>query len=195
MVSHRKRIAFDNDDVIAAFVEHLLAFHNAKYGTQVQRADMRQFFLHDVMGLERAEWLRRIDEYYSSEQHTAMLPIDGAVDALRALAHDHELVVITARPKHVEHITHAWFERHLPGVISSVYHVGTHNRHEEKAKLCRELAVDFFVDDNEETVRLCLAHGVRAVLFDAPWNASCTDAPRARTWPELVALIRELEER
>lgn len=114
--------------------------------------------------------------------------VAGSVVGMRELAKDHDLIVITHRPKSAVNDTLAWLafqQWKLAGV-----HILTEQQPKSSVRDC-----DIYVDDKPENVDdLWLNTDAQLVcLFDQPWNQSYKDGAvmRVKNWPELIERINE----
>ena len=60
-----------------------------------------------------------------------------------------------------------------------------------KGQLCKDLEIDFFIDDSITNVQNTHEAGVTTFLFDAPWNRDFvhTDIVRVRSWKEIEEIL------
>jgi len=129
--------------------------------------------------------------------------VSEAVEVLNKLKPDYELIVATARRSAEHMLTRDWIKKHYPAVFKDVHFAGIwdeiteHSPKKTKARLCRELGVDYLIDDQ---VKHCIGAsgvGVKALLYgDYPWNNN-TDLPdeidRVLNWKEIDYYFAGLE--
>ncbi len=191
--THMKKkliIGIDFDDVIMDLSNHLLDFFNTKFKTNFVRADIKDFFMGVLWNLDREEEEKIIMEFCLSERHKNTLPVSGAIEAIRKLAADHELHIITAREEARKGVTLEWIDMHIPTVITSITfasHIDVvHSR--KKSEICKELNVDCFIDDSLKNVLDVSTVVDRVFLLDTPWNQG--DLPgnieRIFSWEEII---------
>lgn len=186
-------IGFDFDDVLVDTNTALQQFHNRRYGTSLTRADVITYSLDFLWGCSHKEMTRRIDEFFDSPEHEMILPVRGALEAVRELQSKSTIVVITSRALSKAPRTRACVMRHFPSLADSM-HFARSDAHREgektKGQLCRELGVQVFVDDATH-----LAEGVapfvnKSLLFDAPWNRRAVlcrpNMRRVHSWNEIL---------
>jgi 5'-nucleotidase len=172
----RLRIAIDMDEVIVdALGEHLRRY-NAAFGARVSPADLRGRSLDDVVPADRVDATRRLlDESFFE----TLGPIDGAIEAIRELHRNHEIVIATAAMEVPVSFAakFRWLQRHLPFVPPS--HI----------VFCGDKAVidaDVLIDDS---ARHFARFKGRPLLFSAPHNASETRYERVGSWREVLDVL------
>jgi len=117
--------------------------------------------------------------------HVAGLdPVEGAPEAMRALAGTHEVVVATHRRSSLYPATAAWLREHDTPYHAFATHLGGG----------KELVgADVLIDDRPNNVRTFAAHGGRGILFRQPWNAGAElngkDVTVADGWDAVVDLL------
>lgn len=104
--------------------------------------------------------------------------VTGAILGVRELAKDHELIVVTSRPRIAIRDTLAWLSYvELPFSGIHILSAG-----ESKATI----GADCLVDDYAENVESFTKIGRVGILFDRPWNQSIDEASigayRAQGW-------------
>jgi uncharacterized HAD superfamily protein len=193
---NQKVIGFDLDDVLLNFNEALAIYHNRNYGTNYERKDVSSFFLEKTWGCTREEAVNRIMDFYESPEHWGAKPVVGAVEAVRQLAQDHKLYIITSKPETLRERTLEWINTHFPGVFEDIHftnHFNGDGIRRTKGEVCLELGVEVFVDDAPHYLESIVSHGVPALLFDTPWNQEYMDpkVTRVYSWEEIVEKISQ----
>src|SRR5258708_3840928 len=108
-------IGIDLDDVLLNFNDGLYEYRNSIHGSSYTRKDATSFALEDVWGCTRDEAVKTVLDYYLTEKHINSLPIAGAPEAVKELAKNNSLVLITAKPEHLREITTRWLDKHYQG--------------------------------------------------------------------------------
>jgi 5'(3')-deoxyribonucleotidase len=108
-----------------------------------------------------------------------LTPIDGALEAIRALHAHHEIVIATAAMEVPVSFAakYRWLQAHMPFIPAS--HI----------VFCGDKAVidaDVLIDDSP---RHFARFKGRALLFSAPHNARETRYERVNTWREVLDLL------
>lgn len=195
-------IGVDLDDVLADHMSALVAFHNKTYGTSLIAEDFRTFRLWETWGGTRAEAVRKVHDFYATDDFRRTQPVPGAIEGIETLRRAHELTVITGRTESVAEPTREWIDRHFLGKFSGVHftnHYALNGRPEQsKAAVCTALGAQVLIEDALDHVPACLQCGIRVLLFDRPWNRSgvppATEqhVTRVSSWPEVVATVDAL---
>lgn len=190
------KIAFDLDDVLADTTNAVLKFHNDTYGTALIRDDFIHYDWSHVFKCTREETYQKFLKFIESAYYDALPPIGGAIDFIRQLQGQHELVVITSRQRELEERTHQWIRRHFPDVFAAVYvtnhpHWARTGVPKTKRQVCDEIQVDVLIEDNLDYAKECVTETRRIFLLNAPWNQG--EAPlhvhRVGDWPEILPLL------
>lgn len=189
-----KIIGIDLDDVLLNFYAPFIEYHNMKHGTNLTRDHITSFYLEDIIGGTREEMTKKIYEFYFSEQHENSLPVEGAQEAIKYLAEQYTLVIVTAKPEDVKEKTLLWLERHYPNTFDQVYFTGQHHgngKKKSKVEICKEIGIEIFIDDHIDNAKNISKEGIPVLLLDAPWNQEEVPYPivRVRTWKEIVDQI------
>lgn len=142
MSCKKRRIGVDCDDVVIDFNEGLAKYHNKRYGTTYGRKDITSYELEgNLWDCDLDEAIQRIHDFYHSEEHTALLPTQGAVKALNRLKKSYSLILITSRPESVRALTSKLLEKHFPLIFDDAHFLGCYHKSESrgqtKAEVCK----------------------------------------------------------
>ncbi len=179
---------FDFDDVLFDTNRAICRWHNARFNTQFTRDDIKSYHLYELWGVSREEGIRRVFEFYHSEEHMETELMPGVARALPRLLERDELFIISARPNGVLGHTQELMGRHFPELVDRLYLTNRFGAGPEidKSELCKRFDLESFVDDaphHDEDVAKVVR---QPVLFETPWNRSyaATLPPhrRARSW-------------
>ncbi|MFA5997137.1 MAG: hypothetical protein WC791_01455 [Candidatus Paceibacterota bacterium] len=194
-MKNAKVIGIDFDDVIVSTNEAMALWHNRVYGTAYERKDIFTYSIEKIWGCSLDEANKRIDNFFSSDEHTSTKLINAAVDSLRMLkGKDKELHIITARRKEFSPITLLLAQKHIPFLLDSFHFpngsvykgIPTKRR---KAELCLDLGIEVFIDDHLDYAFDIAATGTPVLLLDAPWNQTAElpkNVTRVYSWEEIV---------
>lgn len=190
-MSSKPVIAVDIDDVLALSVDKFIEWSNSRFGTTIKFDE----YVEDwslLWGINQAETTKRVNQMYKEGIPAKCSRVNEAVEVLNKLKPDYELIVATARRKAEHMLTRNWIKEHYPTVFKDVHFAGIwdeiteHSPKKTKARLCRELEVDYLIDDQ---VKHCVGAsnvGVKALLYgDYPWNISVNlpeDIERVFNW-------------
>ncbi len=193
-----KIIGFDLDDVLLNFNDNLYLYHNNVYGTNYKRKYITSHNLSLIWQCTQKEATKKLDDFYYSQPHFDALPVEGAVEGVKALDKNHRLFIVTSRPKEIREMTLRWLDLHFPNMFNDVYFInhfqGT-GKKRTKGEICRELGVQVFVDDVLEYAQTISDAGIPVLLYDTPWNQGETGSlmTRVYSWPEIVSKLNSDE--
>lgn len=190
-------IGFDLDDVLLDFRETLHVYHNNNYGTNYKREQFKEA-LEEMWNCTIEESKKRVFNFYQSSEHRNAEPINGAVEKIKKLKQHHILHVVTARPEELKNITLEWLDKYFPQTFDGIHFTNQYQYHEKgpirtKGEVCKELGIEFFVDDSLCNVNDIANFGIPALLFDGPWNQGEVKPPirRVYSWDEIVEILLE----
>ena len=186
------RIGVDLDDVTIDFINPLLRFHNETAKKVISYQDVFTYTLEKVWGGTRQEAIDKIRAFYISDNFDQLKPIDGAVESLLDLSQKHDITFITAIHNESREKTQRWLERTLPFLKAPVFYIGEYNNNDErkvsKAEVCLREGIELIIEDNGKYATDCIQKGVRAYLFNRPWNTKFLDPRlvRVNAWREVL---------
>ena len=102
-------------------------------------------------------WFRENPDVYLKAR-----PVKGAVDGLKRLMQDFDIVYITRRPAEAFRQTKRWLRDHgidFPVIVT-----------EDKGKAAKELGVTLAVDDSPEDIRSYKVAGIPCYVVPKPYN-------------------------
>jgi len=178
-----KKIGFDLDDVIADCIPSLLEFYNRRYEKNLKFENIKSYNLwENGMGKTREDSVRIVDEF--SEEEIPRIPlIKGAKEAIESL--DGKIWIITSRHVKYKKATYDFVKKYFP--MAEVIHSGDfHGNGIKKQEICKQIGIEFFVDDNYDYAFDCAKNGVNAFLFDKPWNWGKNGLRRVKNWGEIL---------
>lgn len=189
-------IAVDADDVLFDENNAIRLFHNERFGTNHQPADYSVdgewgFFWEPIWQTERAETIRRYEEFIEYKLSNNLPPLPGALKVLLQLKDNFELVVVTARDERSVRMTHDALSEHYPQIFKGVHFVPLWGggAGATKAVICSEIGASYLIDDSFENCALAAEAGVTALLFGGyGWNRSkplSAGIVRLNSWPEV----------
>jgi len=192
--SIKKVIAVDADEILAAFLDHFLFFHNTRYKTNLGKNDIFSFRMEELFGINEEEVLRRIDEYYAARLILDIVPVEGAIEGVNALLDKgYELQIVTARPPSYKHLTVEWVERHFPKKFNQIHFAfNPFNKNSErltKAQVCKQIGAEVLIDDSIVNARDCAENGITVYLMHTNWNKDehlPANIIRVESWMEIL---------
>ena len=195
-MSGKLKIGVDCDEPLADFNAHLCPWMNAKYGTDYKREDIISYKLWEIWKCSKEEALKIIEHFYE-EQLEHVPPVEGSIAAVKELAQQHELLVITSRFGSAISKTVPWINQHFSNKFSDVvftknYAKGGNGK--TKAQICKELGVDILIEDFIQYSLDCNKLGIPVLLFNTPWNQD-SELPEGMTkLPQGIVRVNSWEE-
>lgn len=205
MTSSQKRlvIAIDCDDVLITTARHILDYYNERFGTQVgfeHFYDTSDSSL-DIWGVaSRDEAIQRVAQFLHSDKHAEIAPDPEVILAIKSLARQHELHLVSGRLDSLRPVTERMLQDYFPGCFKTIEHtnfiapLGTDIIRRSKGDICRSINADILVDDHPHHASAALAADVKKVILfgDYAWNRRETFAGgvvRCENWPSAIKEI------
>ncbi|MFP4568157.1 MAG: 5' nucleotidase, NT5C type [Candidatus Woesearchaeota archaeon] len=199
------RVGVDLDEVLCEFVQGLIRFHNANYGTSLSYDDFFSFNFQEVWGGSFDDMILKIKEYHKSEFFLNARVVVGATSAIEALSKTHDLFVITARWTSIKSETLSWLGQYFSGLFEDVFFINHWSQGESelsKGDICDRLDLDLFIDDYAPYAVDCFRKREdgsfrKVILFNRPWNKN-VEVPkgvvRVSSWDECLSVIESFDE-
>ncbi len=190
-------IGIDIDDVLVDTSTYMLRHLNEIFGTGYKREQILAWHIEELF-LEhgtREELFLKIRDY-ARTRGEEILPLAGAVEAVKVLSKDNLLIAITAREEDLKEMTIRSLEKNFKGNIKEVYFAGlSGKKRRKKSDIIREKNIDLYIDDRWEYVLDCALTGCKVLLFDHPWNRRGelpSNVTRVHNWQEIIREIEKL---
>jgi uncharacterized HAD superfamily protein len=186
------RIAVDCDDVLADSMPVFINYYNQHYNKKFAKSHFFTNLWWDVFNDEKDAVVARYLDFVKSEAFDVVKPIVGAQKALRLLKKNHELIVVTGRPKAILEKTKKWAEYYFPGIFNEIYCTDLHFSSGgglDKGEICRSKKVDLLIDDYIEFAQECIEHNINVFLMNQPWNRReilPAGVTRVKSWREIA---------
>ncbi|MDR3298001.1 MAG: hypothetical protein LBT19_01325 [Candidatus Nomurabacteria bacterium] len=197
----KQLLAVDIDNVLADFNEAFIEYANKNWGSNLVIEDCTEDWSR-LFNIDQAEWQRRATELFSEKSQIYYhLPIvSGAQAGLTKLKSHFDIIAITSRSRATNDATHAWLNDNLPGLIDEVHFSGIYDDFQQgieshkatKGKICKDLSINFFIDDEPKHCLATADHEISTIIFgDYPSNRNFNDPriPRAKTWREVTEIL------
>ncbi len=171
-------IAVDIDDVLTYSALPLVEYGNKRFGLSGTIDD----FDENLMNLWRMTHEQVEEEivlYLTSGELEKLLVIPEALDVLRELKKNYQLIALTSRRDIVKDITKEYLDTHYPTIFEAIYHSGIygtgkgeHTQHKlTKADRLQEVGANYLIDDQPKHCIGASEIGVKSILFgDYKWN-------------------------
>ena len=186
----RRKVAVDVDEVLVPMFHTLSNYHQHTSPVPVRIPVRHPYRYSCALGITEKRSTRLVQEFYETDAFKNMRPITGAVEGVRALKDEHDLVVVTGRHDESIDATHDWLDRWFEGCFDdAIFCNHFTEKATDKASICKDLGIGVIIDDSILTCAECLASGTDAINFVGnpvyPWcdesNISCRD------WSDIVS--------
>ena len=192
----KKMLALDLDSVLADIMNPLIEFHNKNYGTKNALKEHTNFDLTVTWSCSKEEVLKRVYEFYFSDEFLRLKPLKGAQNAAKYLAKKYKLAVITSRPHIVTERTDNWVNEHFSDLISDIVHTNQFSADHEvkitKSKVCKRIGADTIIEDAIHFATECAENGIKVYLIDQPWNKEVSlhkNITRFHSWSDIKSFL------
>lgn len=187
-------IAIDCDDVLINATDYIVAKYNKLYNTDVRVEDAHSSG-NVQWQAEREEVFVRLNSIQKSDEYATIKPEAATVDAIKSLARDYELHLVTARPEEVMLVTRRMIDAYFPGCFTSLEHVGPDR---SKGEVCKRLGAILLVDDNIRHLQDALDNGIQYGLWfgNYPWQSESSPADgrifRCESWSDVISGVSNI---
>ncbi len=160
---------------------------NNYFNTNLRPEDVMEYDIHNVLNVEREEYMKFYD-IYGEELHAKAKLRNRARRILCKLAEYHDIHYVTAREKRMTKVTYWWLEKKkLP--IKGVHILGSHH----KVNKANELNCDIFIEDRYENALELSRAGFKVFLIDCNYNRMPLpeEIIRVKDWNEIYDKINQ----
>jgi len=174
-----RTIVWDVDDVLNDLMQIWFneAWLPAHRQCRLSYEDIRENPPHRILGVDKSEYLKSLDEFRRSKKAHAMDPNPAILKWLRCCGSRFRHVALTARPLDSVPSAAEWLFRHFGayfrcfGFVPSRPALGMPIYDRDKSDFLQWLGdADFLVDDSEENIARAKDMGIGAILYPRPWN-------------------------
>jgi FMN phosphatase YigB (HAD superfamily) len=150
--------------------------------------------LHNLTGDTEEDARYKVHDFHTEVPY--IKPDDATISAVKHLARNYSLVVVSLRGADYAQKTRQWLERHFPGAFSDIIIFGSDKAHAglaSKLELLKRLKASVLIDDSLRQVKEAQQVGVKSIWFgDLPWQTEPTPPGihRAKTWAEVERMLR-----
>jgi uncharacterized HAD superfamily protein len=190
-------IAVDFDDVCIVTTPHLHEWHNERYGSTHTLADYNRYDLSNLWEVELHEMLHRAETFHT-QRDTQVIPVPGALEALREIAKHKRIHVVTFRSQEIKNLTEKTISHLFPGIFSSVEVCGYGAKGKitftSKQDICLKKSYPLLIEDSLDASLICAKAGIWSLLLDTEWNTTdVAELPeklvRVHSWAEIQSLL------
>ncbi len=181
---------FDIDGVVADTMASFIAIAKEDYGIHnLVKEQITSYWLEECLPIPDEIIWKIIDKILTDPFGTGLKPIPGAVEALTRIAHVAPLTFVTARP--LKPPIEQWLYSTLSDVPRQRIRVIATGRHSAKVSVLEDNGIMNFVEDHLSTCMEIHQAGMRAFVFDQPWNREDRHGLlRVRSWDEILGLLQ-----
>lgn len=176
------KIGIDIDGVISNFVKNFRVIVRDAYNIDLQEQDIYVHDLYLVLGISKIEAFNLIYKCLTQDLEL----IEGAREGLTKLYNDHEIFILTARPKELNGLTEKWLKKkNLP--YHRLIHLNEGNKHMVDVRL------DIIIEDNLTDAINWIGKSKVILVYDHFWNKSLNVEKlfkRVHNWTEIIDIIR-----
>lgn len=189
------KIGVDIDEVIVNQLEQVIAFYYSKTGKYVPLDNFFSYNWWEVWGVSKDEAIKIDKDFKASSYFENLSLIEGAREAILKLSLSHEVFFITSRSLLFKDKTENFIKKNFPNnqfeiIFSSDFHI--ENPGKTKSDLCKELNLNFLIEDNSEYALQSAKEGIKVFLLNKPWNkgVSHKNLFRVKDWGEILEKIK-----
>ena len=156
------KIGIDIDGVISDFVTSFRVVVKERYGIEFGYEDIREHDLYKVLGISEKEALELIIATFDYDINTQ----PDAVDCIKKLKKNHEIIIVTARPKITEEITKKWLKEKGIAYDKLIF-ITEGNKHQAVNE-----GFDVIIDDHLKEIIRWFEKVPLVLIYNHPWNKS-----------------------
>lgn len=188
------KIAVDIDDVVTSFLEGFLKIYNKKYNTNISVDEMTSYKFWECLPITKEEANSICYEFYDSEYFEGIGLVEKAVESIKKLSINHEIIFVTSRPFKIKVKTENFIKKIFPENSYQIFFSSDFfGEGPTKSQICGNQRVDFLVEDNKDYAFDCAKSGTSVFLLDKPWNKNHdahTNLVRVNDWDEILNKIK-----
>ncbi|MEK6872650.1 MAG: hypothetical protein AABW90_01395 [Nanoarchaeota archaeon] len=192
-------IGIDLDECLSEYVFGFLNYYNDTYNTNFHFNDVKDFGFWKLIGGTREEAINIVSSFYKTSYFKELPVVFGSRNTVEELKKFSELFVVTSRPNDIINKTNQWIDQHFHNKFSKIIFTNELSRSGErkrKLEICKNLRLDFLVEDNIEYALDCARTKTKVFLLDKPWNQSerkLNEISRVYNWNEILEWIEEIK--
>lgn len=176
------RLGIDLDGVVANFTAGWIRRYNDEFGANIDASSPLTWggapdLTHFTDLGEFWRWVRNVD---GSTIFRTLDVYEDAIPTLERLAANHEIVIVTTKPRWAVHDTFAWIaDQRLP----------TREVHMTRAKW--EVDVDVYLDDGPHVIEELVRRRAQSLVcrYVRSWNDPVDGAIDVESWAEFEAVV------
>jgi len=191
------RIGVDLDEVLSDTLSGILDEYNAENKTAFKKEDFFSYKYWEVWGGTRDQAIDFVNKIQAKGFSKKVKPLGGAYEILLKLKKEgHEFFIITGRSESDKNYTEEWVNKNYPNIFSGIYFANMFNdKLQKKSEICKDIAIDIFIEDDLEHVLDCVSAGIKVLIFDCLWNRKedPKNTKRVHSWNEIYKIVSEIK--
>lgn len=194
-IKNKKKIGIDIDEVVAGFIERFLEYANQKNGTSFGFEDVHSYHLWETpIHSSKEESVSEVMEFQNSSHFEKVGLIEGAREVILEIAKTNNIYFVTSRPTEIKEKTEKFLKQNFNEIDFEIIHSGEIYGGKPKSEICRDLGLNFMVEDNPHYALDCAEKGVRVFLLNKPWNRDYSyhdNITKIKDWNEILNHIEK----
>lgn len=191
------KIGIDIDNTITHTTEMIM--HYARIFGEERKLntlpDLNYYYLEDVLGWDESTADLFLNTYLGTI-YREMKPKEEAVETIKQLKQEHELILITSRNQNfqkVEQLTIDWLRHYGIPYDDLILNATPNMHHFSKLEVCMQHGVQLMIEDHHD-LAWELSRAMPVILFDYPYNRhlSSDSIIRVKHWNEVLDRVKQL---
>ena len=188
-------VAIDLDDTLAATTQSLLAHLKKTTGLQLHPGDITTSAYWTAYGIGVDEAIRLVHGY-NLAGFPGLQVMPGAQEAVRTLAKNYELLIVTSRDPVTAPATREWLATHFGSTFVDVVFAGNvyvSKQATPKSQICLARGAAALVEDSAPHAEQAAQAGIPTIFFgDFSWQQSLAHPliHVAKNWPQAVERLQ-----
>ena len=191
------KIGIDLDECLTEYVFGFLNYYNNTHKTNFHFWEIKNYKLWELIGGTKEEAINTVYAFHETNYFKELPVVFGAKNAVEELRKFSELLIITSRPNELINKTNQWLDQHFHNKFSNILFTNEWSKsgeRKQKSEICKNLKLDFLIEDNLDYALNCSGYVRRVFLLDKPWNQTENgnlprDVDRVYNWNEILEKI------
>ncbi|MBS3149788.1 hypothetical protein J4455_03810 [Candidatus Woesearchaeota archaeon] len=187
------KIGVDLDEVLVEFINPFLDYLAKDHSIVLKKEQITTYRLWELWNGSKAQGWQLFIDFYKKMGVINLKPVELSENAIDLLQVNHDLMVITSRPRVIKNDTEFWVNKYFNGKFKEIHFADYLIFHgKKKAEICKDLKIDVMIEDSLEYAEECSKSVKKVFLLNQPWNQS-DDLPenieRVYSWGEIINKI------
>ena len=133
------KIGIDIDEVVANHLAVLIRFYHQRTGKLIEEKDFHSYNWWEVWGISKEEAIKIDKEFKTSVLFDEIKPVEGAIESIKKLLKNNEVIMVTSRPLTTLKKTESWMKQQFGNETPKIIHSSDfHGGDKTKAEICAE---------------------------------------------------------